>query len=344
MSLSCRKLCLAFPPLIFAVLPACAPLENSKRRPIPQDVIISPSTQTEFAVTALAPGQRVARIPQTTPPTVTQKNEIPGVSGESPQPGALPSQIAQAEKPRTPIKNPADPSISPTVPPPVPIQPASISDPPLVAAIRAYIEKRPDQAIQNLSSLDKASQDLLLELIPMVVQASQIDMSRAGPHDIGIMISRLESISASLTTRAPLFITKACFCKSWTGFARYEAIPEMMPFQPGALADLYVEIKNVPSEPVITQTEGEGYQTKLDFTFRLQNELGDPVELTDRNHRTVQMLRESKRDFTHSPQRDYYILYKFPVPRVAGKYMATIEVLDPASGRAVSKTLMFRVR
>ncbi len=310
-------------------VPACVFPRGERRHPTPppeptpSTSVLPPSRGSQFAELIRAPGERVAIADPV--PMVVARSTPPPEQGIAHVGGT-------AKVPSLP-----DPLIAP---PPVVLHPI---DPPLVAAMRAYLENRPDEAVKHLRSLDKPNQELMLQLIPAVVRASQMDLNRATPHEIGVLAGQLEAPTATLATRGPLFIEKAVFCRWIKNFGRYEPLPDRHAFPPGALAELYLEVKNVPSEPTSSPGEGEGYVTRLACTLQLRDAAGGIVELTDQSRRAVPALAETKRDFTRSQIRDYFLLFRFPVPGKPGEYKVVVEVRDPATGRAVSRTLLLRV-
>jgi hypothetical protein len=111
-----------------------------------------------------------------------------------------------------------------------------------------------------------------------------------------------------------------------------------------SLATLYTEVRNVPSEPTIDPAEGEGFVTKLVRSIELRDASGAVLELTDRYGKRVPKIQDTKEDFSHSPMRDYFVVYRFDTPSKPGTYVVTVEVRDPQSGRAVSKPVSFRVQ
>lgn len=308
-------------------VPACLGPAVARREPPPSSnsaIAQTPQPRgSQFAELIHAPGERIAASDPTTVivrGTPTADPHVSTVSGSVPvfRPESLPA-------------------IGPV---PVVITPP---DPPLITAIRAYIENRPDDAVKHLKSLDKSNQELMLQLIPALVRASQVDLSRATPHEIGVLAGQLDAPAAALATRGPLFVEKACFCRWVKNFGRYDPLPDRHSYPPGALAELYLEVKNVPSEPTTSPPEGEGYVTRLACTLQLRDPSGVVVELLDQSRKAVPALAETKRDFTRSPIRDYFLLFRFPVPGKPGEYKVVVEIRDPATGRAVSKTLTLRV-
>jgi hypothetical protein len=110
---------------------------------------------------------------------------------------------------------------------------------------------------------------------------------------------------------------------------------------------VYAELKNVPSEPVETPA-GTGYVTNLVCTMQVRDAAGNVIEFTvpgpDNTRRTVPQYQETKKDFRRSPVRDYFMTFGFSVPARPGAYTVTIDVRDPANGRAVTRTMPFRVQ
>ena len=69
-----------------------------------------------------------------------------------------------------------------------------------MAAVRAYLDDRPDLAVEHLKALDKPNQELMLQLIPAVVKGSRASLTRAGPHDLGVLLVDLTHQGANVVT------------------------------------------------------------------------------------------------------------------------------------------------
>ena len=231
------------------------------------------------------------------------------------------------------------PSAPPYMPPLMPVGPPATPDPPLVAAVRAYLNDNPEKAVEHLKSLDGPNQELMLQLIPAVVRASRMDLTHASPTELGLLSGQLRGPAEAMAERSPLILERVCFCRWVKNFGRYDPLPPGHTFRPGSLAELYVEVRNVPSVATQTSAEGDGFVTELACTLQVTDATGTVVPLTDRNRRLVPALTDTKRDFTRSPIRDYFLLFRFPLPDRAGEYTVTVKVLDPAGGREVSRTL-----
>jgi hypothetical protein len=235
------------------------------------------------------------------------------------------------------------PALPPTV---IETSKSAPADPKLVAVVRAFLEDRPDLAKKHLEGLDAPNQEVLLQLIPALVRASQTNLAQPNT-EVGDLARQVEAALAVLSARAPLAIEKACFCQKARNFARYEPLPDR--HAPATWVQLYVEVKNVPSIPASSPTEGDGFLTRLVCTLQIRDATGAVVPLPDQTNKPVPTLHDDKRDFTRSPVRDYFLLFQFRTPSKPGAYTITFEVQDPASdrpgsGRAVSRTMPFRVQ
>jgi hypothetical protein len=240
----------------------------------------------------------------------------------------------------TDVEVSAPPALPPTV---IETSKAAPADPKLVAVVRAFLDDRPDLAKKHLDGLDAPNQEVLLQLIPALVRASQTNLAQPNT-EIGDLARQVEAALAVLSARAPLAVEKACFCRAVRNFARYEPLPDRHAFAAGTWAEVYVEVKNVPSIPASSPTEGEGFLTRLVCTLQVRDAAGAVVPLPDQTNKPVPTLHDDKRDFTRGPIRDYFLLFRFRSPTKPGAYTVTFEVQDPASGRAVSRTMPFRVQ
>ena len=307
-------------------LPAC--LSIGYKEPLPATVQVEPAVGSDFA-RLRSPGERVAL--RDADPTETPD-----------PPRALPTNPGSPAVLGTDFRPPAEPMPIP-IPTPIASGPPPF-DSPLVAAVRAYLDNRPDLALEYLKQFDPQNQELLLQLIPAIVKASQTNLEKAGPHDLAVLVSQLESAAAGLSGKVPLMVDKACFVRDIRAFGRYDPLPEGHVFKAQARAELYAEVRNVPTEPVTLPTGVGGFITKLICTLEVHDAAGNVVELPDETGKLVPIQKDTKRDFSRSPVRDYFLLFRFPVPSKPGTYKVTFGIHDPANGRAVSRIMAFRVQ
>jgi hypothetical protein len=104
-------------------------------------------------------------------------------------------------------------------------QPKLVKEEPLMAAVRAYIENKPEQAVEHLKALDRPNQDLMLQLIPAMVRTSQTNFANLNPHDAGMTAQQFESVANTFARRASLTIEKTAFCRSVKNSATSPACP-----------------------------------------------------------------------------------------------------------------------
>ena len=294
------------------LLPACA---TTSRGVKPADevapaVAVGPTRGTGFAELPAAPGQRVARNPPT-----------------EPTPPTTPAAVVKPAEPAVP---------KPEAPPPPP-------DAPLVAAVKALLDNRPEAAAEHLKALDRPNQDLVAQLLPPVVTLSRANLGRAGPVEFGLLAGQLETPLDALAARADLRIPVAVLCSSPVGFGQYRPLPKGHVYKRGTLAEVYVEVRNVPTVFTRHPDFGEGYVTHLTTALRLRDAAGNVVELTDEDRRPVPVLRSVQREFSRSPVRDYFRAFRLAVPDKSGSYTLTVEFQDPATGRVASRGMSFDV-
>lgn len=220
--------------------------------------------------------------------------------------------------------------------------PVKVKEEPLLAAVRAYIENKPEAAVEYLKELDRPNQEVMLQVIPAIVRASQANFANLGPHEAGVLANQFESVAATFARRASLTIDKTAFCRNVKNFGHYDPLPAGTRFKPGEISILYVELGNVPCMPTV-QNGVEGYITRLNCTLQLRDTSEKVLELTGKNGQQTSELSENKVDFSRSPLKDYFMLFWFAAPAKPGKYVVNFKVRDPNTGREISKSEPFFV-
>ncbi|HEY3787437.1 MAG TPA: hypothetical protein VGL71_01225 [Urbifossiella sp.] len=277
----------------------------------------------EFATLPKRPGEVIRKAPEAS--TTAAK---PPASTEPAAPTAPASPIADAN-----VVTAAEPSALPTISIP------SANEPSLLAALRAYLDNRPEDAIRLLQSFERSNQDFALALLPLLVRATQMKMSSANPEEVAVMVDQLHSLAGRLETKAALKVEKVTFYRKFEGFGRYEPWPEAQPYRPNDLALLYFEVRNVGSESV-PGPGGENYLSRATVSLEVRDAAGKLVEQTDPAdwRCRVPVARFQYVDRTRSPLHDYYRTYRISVPTQPGVYTVTVEVKDPASNRVARST------
>lgn len=322
-------------PLLFALaagpLPGCL-IVGSSSPPVetPPKVVAPPPADAagpKFASLPTRPGQKIPTNPvaRSAPATVTSRPPTPADLPEAPRP---PEGITPASAEPGPL-----PLLAPTTP-----------DSPLLAALRAYVENRPDQAIEHLKSLDKTSQDFVLAVLPLLVRGAGLKANGTDPNEVAVLVDQMHAAAARLESRAALRIDRVVFCQWVSGFGRYDPWPDNTPYRPNDIAEVYVEVRHLTSEPT-AGPKGDQFATRAIVSVEIRDAKGRVIDQPDpADHRLrVPVRREEHTDYSRTPPRDYWRRYRVVVPPTAGVYTATVEVRDATGRTAKSKPTQFTV-
>jgi hypothetical protein len=204
-------------------------------------------------------------------------------------------------------------------------------DPPLIQAIRCFLEKRPQEAVAWLDRFERPNQDFLLCLLPLAARLTEDDRQRKDPREAGALLDRLDHLTYRLRRRAPLKITKMCLCQSIHGYGNYLPRPEGDTLRPGELARLYIEVQNLADE-----RQGKAYSVHLLTTIKMRPFNGDMGWKYD--------FPDPGPDTSQSERHDFYHQCTFPIPdRPPGFYTLYVKITDVVTGREVEQTLDFRI-
>jgi hypothetical protein len=199
------------------------------------------------------------------------------------------------------------------------------ADEPLVLALRAYLQKRPADALEALGRYEKANQDMLLVALPFAARLTEGDIDKVSPREAAEMADMVQGVEDRLRQRAALRIEKMLFCRQIDDFGEFvprEAVNAMPTFeggagdQPGETVRVYVELRNVSS-----RQRGDSYETRL----------AGSIELLD-----FELHSAYKKDFPpeqhrgQSARHDFFVNCSFSVPRKIppGRYTLRVEVRD----------------
>jgi hypothetical protein len=251
---------------------------------------------------------------------------------------AAPFVVTADQKPRTMEE------VDAQLPIPLPTS-AQEQTPDLEPAVQAFhyifVGKHQD-AIKMLRAYDEPTQEFLLRVLPLLTHIAKTSIDRMSSNELDILNEQLKGVAALLRTRCGLSINKMAFCKSISGFANFEPLPDDHAFlartdrRPGDLVQLYVELKNFASK----ETKDGDYLTKLACSLELKDIHGEKVwsHTFDKNDTTY---RRS------ACVNDYHGNFSFYVPALpAGTYQLTIQVVDetiPDHRRVARKSQVFRV-
>ena len=328
-----RRPLVALVALCVVPLPAC--LHVAAQTTTPEDLKVKavanvvPTVPTARAAEPTPPRMEFAtlpRVPGTVVLTKPNAKPTPNATAQNQKPNTLPAGGPTQPGPVQPPGNAAPPGPFPPIAGPVP-------EPPLLAAVRAYAENRPDKAIEALRGLDKPNQELVLALLPVLARGASADLNN-DPATVAALVDQLHGAAARLEPKAALRIEKVAFCNDVSGFGRYVPRPAEAPYRPNAQAQLYLEMRNLGS-----QVTGDGYLTHVHATVEVRDAHQKLVEQIDPDdyRRRVPVVRFEKRLVSRSPLHDFHVLYIFSAPPTPGVYEITVELRD-ATGRRVVKT------
>lgn len=346
-----RRTCPAFlVGLVTAFIPACLHVTET----VNTQPTVTTIPDSQFAELPRRPGEVVRTSPGAKAVAVSKEKESETTGAKAKEAGS--SGTTTSRRPNgdsdantlapVPPEAPGDLTAINAEPAPLPIPTSPPKpEPPLVGAMRAYVEDRPNDAIRCLQDLDRPNQEFALAMLPLLVRGSHLNLTAPDPNDAAVMAEQFASIAARLEGKAALRVEKVAFCRRATSFGRFDPWPEAQPYRPNDMAILYVEIRHVGSEAA-SGPDGEGFVSRAVVSLEVRDSGGRLIEQTDPTdwRRRVSVARFEHTDYTRSPLRDYSRTYRISVPSKPGVYTVTVEVKDPAGNRtARSQPAEFRV-
>ena len=212
-------------------------------------------------------------------------------------------------------------------------------EPPLLAAVRAYCEGRPELAIETIRKMDKGQQDFVLTVLPILARGATADLSN-DPATAAVLVDQLRGAATRIEPLAALKIEKVAFCSHVAGFGRFVERPIANPYRPNELVQLYLELRNLGN-----QLTPDGYLTHVHAVVEVRDAENKIVAQIDPNSRhRVPAVKFEGRFVTRSPLQDFHRLYIISAPPDPGVYTVTVELSDATGRRTVrSRPAEFRV-
>lgn len=267
----------------------------------------------------------------------TKVDEAPAVPAPTPaiKPPALPPSVIGTSThqsnaaPDITTLEPMLPSVSSDA---GPIKPVSANgDSPLLQAVRAYQQKRPEEAVEHLKACDPASQQMLLSLMPALVRLSEGKLAQMKPEEMDMLLDQLTQAPNQLRSKASLKASNVRLCREVHNFAHVEPFPEKHVFRPGDIVYLYLELANFScvGEP------------KSGYAISLVSSL----ELLDATNKVVWKAEPKEEpDRVSTPPQDYYRNFRLCVPNVqVGDYKLRVKSTDQPTGRVLDKSIEIRI-
>ena len=204
-------------------------------------------------------------------------------------------------------------------------------EPPLLSALRCFMDKRPAQAIDYLRGYDKSSQDLLLCMLPLMARLTEGGMQRVDAQEATALVTQLRRMDDVVAPQANLVIGKMCFVRLIQKFGVYQAWGEDHLFRPNERMLIYAEVQNFSNLRV---EQSGSYEVRLSIN----------LEIRDYQNKVVEITSFLRMDQSHCPRRDYYNWYGLNVPECPpGMYALKLTVKDVPTGRTATRSLDFQV-
>lgn len=215
-------------------------------------------------------------------------------------------------------------------------------DPPLLAALRCFLDKRPEDAVSRLKGFEQANQEMLLSLLPLAARLTEGSVNRMNTQEMGALLDGLNQIQTNLQPHAPLAIQKICFCRAIATFGVYEPLPPEHRFRRGDRVQVYVELRNFTSQEIKLPSGYSKHVIDLVSSAEILDVAGNKAW----PHPIVFQRKGPKADESLTRRQDYFDNYGFYVPDIPpGLYTLWIQVEDRGTNppRTVRGSLDFHV-
>ena len=312
--------------------PEPAPAEAVESKLVPSAVIMPPTPGSSGVIGTSLPSSETPVEPsrEITIPAAASEKSVPAIPipnhDKSSTSFILPTLPREEIPPAAPVVQPAPVAVA------GPVLPAAATDTPLIQAVRAFQQNKPQEAMELLKSYDQPTQQVLISIMPVLVQLSEGKLQQMRREEMDLLLEQITRIPPMLRPRASLQATKLLLCREVHKFGHIDPFPAGNEFRPGDVVYLYAEIANFSCVP----ENGAGYSVAL----------GSHLELLDAANAAVWKAdpREEPEKVS-SPPQDYYRAYRFCVPSSLppGKYSLSIRLTDKPTGRETTKAIEFRV-
>jgi len=274
------------------------------------------------------PTERSALKADSIPAALVPQPVIPPAAPGTLPPGVIGSSIHQSHA------SPAG-AASVEVPFPAEITPANAvpqpGESPLILAVRAFQQNRPDEAVEYLKAYDSATQQVFLALMPTLVRLSDGKLQQMKAEEMDVVLDQLNRVPSMLRPRASLLANNVRLCREVHNFAHVEPFPDRHVFHPGDIVYLYMELANFSPMP----SPKGGYLITLVSSLEMRDSAGGLVWRAD---------PKEVPDHVLTPPQDYYRNFRLSIPTVPpGTYTLVVKSIDRPTGREVRKSVELRI-
>jgi hypothetical protein len=310
-------------------LPIDSPVKDEPKLTLPAPGAMPPAAARPVApppdkAPMLSPVEAPAVI---APPPPAPAPLPPGVIGSSIHKlNASPAGDVTAAEAIVAVEPPVAPIVMDT---PIPVA----GDSPVVKAVRAFQENKPEEAVACLKGYDPATQQVLLSLLPVLGRVGEGKLQQMKPEEMDVLLEQLTKVPNMLRPRASLQANNVRLCREVHNFGHIEPFPDRHEFRAGDIVYLYTELANFTCVP--DALPGGGYTITLATSLELRDATGAVVWKAD---------PKDVPDKVSSPPQDYYRNFRLPIPNVRpGTYTLAIKTVDRPSNREVQKAVELRV-
>jgi hypothetical protein len=304
-------------------MPSELPAKDEPKLTLPTPGELPPSA-TKPVVPPPDPGPVVA---PDNPPAIIAP---PPVSPPALPPGVIGSSIHKANASPASEISIAE-AIAPVAPPTAEKSVPAAADSPILRAVRAFQDNKPDEAVECLKAYDPATQQILLSLLPALGRLGDGKLQQMKPEEMDILLEQLTKVPNMLRPRASLQSNNVRLCREVHNFAHVEPFPERHVFRPDDIVYLYMELANFSCVP----DQAGGYTVTMASSLELKDGAGNVV---------WRVQPKDVPDKVSSPPQDYYRNFRLSIPNVsAGTYMLAIKTTDRPTGRSVEKSVELRI-
>jgi hypothetical protein len=308
-------------------LPAEPPARDEPKLTLPSPGELPPAATKPVVPPAdrapvLAPDNSPAII---APPPAAPPPLPPGVIGSSiHKSNASPASEINVAEAVAPAEPPGAPTIAEKSVP-------AGGESPIVRAVRAFQDNKPDEAVECLKAYDPATQQILLSLLPALGRLGEGHLQQMKPEEMDVLLEQLTKVPNMLRPRASLQANNVRLCREVHNFAHVEPFPERHAFRSGDIVYLYMELANFSCVP----DPAGGYTITVASNLELKDGTGKVVWRAD---------PKDVPDKVASTPVDYYRNFRLSVPNVpAGTYTLAIKTIDRPTSRSVEKSVELRV-
>jgi hypothetical protein len=236
-----------------------------------------------------------------------------------------PPAIVEIPKVAAPDVGPHVPEVNkPAAPPPLR---------PVLAALEAYFQNKPQEAMQHMQALAPKDQELLLRLLPYLAEMDQrgLFIASISQEKAQSFLDTLQAVETDVRPLAPLVLDRLIFCRSIKGYGQY--IPHSQPhFRPGEVTRVYAELRNVNDQRLPDGTYGLLLHGQLELCRADGQLIGKPNILESES-------------LSRSPRRDFFLRFFYTIPAhlTPGPYQLRLRITDHHTGRTAESKAAFIV-